>query len=476
MYSFISSKLRNLVTKTLDNSYITYQNNANRHMMPFFKSMLKEQSFHPKILLDIALFKINKNKYIIHKRDIFNSLVDFEQKDKHNFLNSASKTLADLFKMTSFDKSVGGVINSTLLANLTSGLFINPFTNEPIQLSIQSDSANQCIRFSTKYLFVGEHDISRVIINEDDITDIANLMKLSNNFSNRDEIAKEYTIYHELSHDSHFQNYRLYKDAIRLGIGLPNKTNMLQEVEADLSSILYIIKDRKLNILDSFELINGVLNFRCSVNNKTVWDSSLKCLTEESIHYHITQPALIVLTRIINDEGVDFIHQMSCLEITNIAYHIADIVDEKFYLHAYQSLLPADRDAFKHYLLDTLNEELVCFYLLSYYGNDIIEYNNASIEVRQIKFLEMAEQLIEKVYSTDKRVIEHTLLFRTLVAFQYTLNIMPEKIQDLYLCQETKKLSSIVYDIFLERIAFNKQIDVQHTRTSINISIKEKSD
>ena len=475
MYSFISSKLRKLVTKTLDNSYITYQNNADRNMTPFFKSMLKSQSFHPKMLLDIALFKINKHKYIINKRAIFNSLVDLEQKDKHDFLNSSGKTLADLFKMTSFDKSVGSVINSTLLANLRSGLFINPFTNEPIKLSIQSNSVNQCIRFSTKYLFVGEHDISRVIINEDDIADIANLMKLSTDFVNRDEIVKEYTIYHELSHDSHFQNYRLYKDAIRLGIGLPNKTNMLQEVEADLSSILYIIKDRKLNILDSFELINGVLNFRCGVNNKTVWDSSLKCLTEDTIHYHITQPALIVLTRIINDEGVDFIHQMSCLEITNIAYHIADIVDEKFYLHTYQSLLPADREVFKSYLLDTHNEQFICFYLLSYYGNDIIEYNNASIEVRQTKFLEMTDQLIEKVYSTDKRVIEHNLLFRTLVSFQYALNITPEKIQNLYLCRETKELSSIVYDSLLERLVFNKKIEVHHTRNSINISIKEKS-
>ena len=201
----------------------------------------------------------------------------------------------------------------------------------------------------------------------------------------------------------------------------------------------------------------------------------MKCLTEDTIHYHITQPALIVLTRIINDEGVDFIHQMSCLEITNIAYHIADIVDEKFYLHTYQSLLPADREVFKSYLLDTHNEQFICFYLLSYYGNDIIEYNNASIEVRQTKFLEMTDQLIEKVYSTDKRVIEHNLLFRTLVSFQYALNITPEKIQNLYLCRETKELSSIVYDSLLERLVFNKKIEVHHTRNSINISIKEKS-
>lgn len=475
MYSFISSKLRQLVTKTLDDSYITYQNHADRNVPTFLKSMLKTQPFHPKMLLEVALFKINKDQYIINKRDIFNSLVALEQTNKHDFLNSASKTLADLFKMTAFDKPVGGVINSALLANLTSGLFINPFTDQPIQVSIQSDTANQCMRYSTKYLFVGEHDISRVVINEQDITDIAALMRLSSDFANREAIVKEYTIYHELSHDSHFQNYRLYKDAIRMGVDIPKKTNMLQEIEADVSSILYIIKDRKLNIMDAFELINGVLNFRCGINNRTAWDLSLKCLTEDTVHYHITQPALMVLTRIINDEGVGFIHQMNCLDITNMAYHISDIVDEHFYLHTYQSLLPASRDEFKYYLLDTSNEQLVCFYLLSYYGEDIIAYNNASIEVRQTKFLEMAEQLVEKVYSTDERVVNHTLFFRTLVAFQYTLNITPEKLQALYLCEETKVLSSSVYDNFLERLVFNKHIEVEHTRNTINLSIKEKS-
>lgn len=475
MYSFIRRKLRNLVTKTLDDSYITYQNHADRNVATFLTSVLKTQPFHPKLLLEVALFKINKHKYIINKRDIFNSLVALEQTNKQDFLNSASKTLADLFTSTTFDKPVGDVINSTVLADLKSGLFINPFTNQPIELAVITDTVNQCMRYSTKYLFVGENDLSKVTINEAGVTEIADLMRLSTDFANRDEIVKEFTIYHELSHDSHFQNYRLYRDSIRMGIDIPKKTKMLQEIEADLSSILYVIKDRKLNIMDAFELINGVVNFRCSVNSKTVWDSSLKCLTEETVHYHITQPALLVLTRMINDEGVGFIHQMSCLEITNIAYHIADIVGDDFYLHNYKSLLPEDREVFKYYLLDTSNEQLMCFYLLSYYGEDIIAYNNAPLEVRQDKFLEMADQLVEKMYSTDERVVDNTLLFRTLVAFQYTLNISPEKLQALYLCKETQVLSSSVYDNFLERLVFDKRIDVEHTRNTINISIKEKS-
>jgi hypothetical protein len=475
MYSFISSKLRKLVKKTLDDSYITYQNHADRNVTPFLKSVLKTQPFHPKLLLEVALFRINKHKYIINKRDIFNSLVALEQNNKQDFLNSASKTLADLFTSTTFDKPVGDVINSTVLADLKSGLFINPFTNQPIELSILTDTSNQCMRYSTKYLFVGEHDLSKVTINEAGVTEIADLMQLSKDFANRDAIVKEFTIYHELSHDSHFQNYRLYKDSIRMGVDVPKKTKMLQEIEADLSSILYVIKDRKLNIIDAFELINGVVTFRCSVNNKTVWDSSIKCLTEETVHYHVTQPALLVLTRMINDEGVGFIHQMSCLDITNIAYHIADIVDDDFYSHNYKALLPEDREVFKYYLLDTSNEQLMCFYLLSYYGADIIAYNNATLEVRQDKFLEMADQLVEKVYSTDERVVDNTLLFRTLVAFQYTLNISPEKLQGLYLCKETQVLSSSVYDNFLERLVFDKHIDVEHTRNTINISIKEKS-
>lgn len=475
MYSFIRRKLRKLVSKTLDDSYNTYQNHADRNVATFLTSVLKTQPFHPKLLLEVALFKINKHKYIINKRDIFNSLVALEQTNKQDFLNSASKTLADLFTITTFDKPVGDVINSTVLADLKSGLFINPFTNQPIELAVMTDTVNQCMRYSTKYLFVGENDLSKVTINEAGVTEIADLMRLSTDFANRDEIVKEFTIYHELSHDSHFQNYRSYKDAIRMGVDIPNKTKMLHEIESDLSSILYIIKDRKLNIMDAFELINGVVNFRCSVNNNTKWDLSLKCLTEETTHYHITQPALLVLTRMINDEGVGFIHQMSCLEITNIAYHIADIVDKDFYSHNYKSLLPEDRDVFKHYLKDFSNEQLMCFYLLSYYGEDIITYNNAPLEVRQDKFLEMADQLVEKMYSTDERVVDNTLLFRTLVAFQYTLNISPEKLQALYLCKETQALSSSVYDNFLERLVFDKRIDIEHTRNTINISIKEKS-
>lgn len=472
MFSSIIHKLKNLVSTSLDNSYMTYQKHADRNLVPFLKTVMKDQPFHPKHLLTLALFRVNKHKYIINKRDIFNALVALEQTNKNEFLNSAVGALDGLFKSTRFDKPVGNVINSQSLANLESGFFINPFTNQPIELSILEDDVNKCIRFSTKYLFVGENDTTTVVVNEKDITDITELMRLSDDLADREALAKEYTIYHELSHDSHFQNYRLYKDAVKMKVDIPMKTKRLQEIEADISSILYIIKDRKLSINDAFEVINGVMNFRCGINYKTVWDSSLKCLTEDSIHYHITQPALLVLSRMINDEGVRFIHQISALEITNIAYHIADSVDDDFYFHNYKALLPEDSNEFQRYLLDTTNENLVFFYLLSYYGAEVVNYAGESLEFRKAKFDEMANHLVKKVYSNDELIVQNTLCFRTLVSFQYAVNITPEKIQKLYLCDETKAISSVVYDNFLERFVFKKNIEIEHTRNNINVTIK----
>lgn len=158
MFSSIIHKLKNLVSTSLDNSYMTYQKHADRNLVPFLKTVMKDQPFHPKHLLTLALFRVNKHKYIINKRDIFNALVALEQTNKNEFLNSAVGALDGLFKSTRFDKPVGNVINSQSLANLESGFFINPFTNQPIELSILEDDVNKCIRFSTKYLFVGEND------------------------------------------------------------------------------------------------------------------------------------------------------------------------------------------------------------------------------------------------------------------------------------------------------------------------------
>lgn len=472
MCSMISRKLSKLISNVLDESYLTYQENADRHIKPFLKSVLKSQPFHPKTLLHIALFRINKHKYIINKKEIFNNLVALEQSNKQAFLNSSGQALADLFKNSTLDRPVGGVINSTILKTLQSGTYINPFTNEPIEISIREKGVNQCIRFSSKYLFVGESDMSTVVVNQQDMTDIAALMRMSDEMENKDDIIKEYTIYHELSHDSHFQNYRLYKDAVKMGVDIPHKTKRLQEIESDISSILYIIKDRKLSIIDAFEVINGVMNFRCSTNYKTAWDRSLKSLTEDSIHYHITQPALLILTRMINDEGVKFIHSMSCLAITNIAYHIADLADEDFYQANYKELLPENKNEFRHYLLDTSNENLVFFYLLSHFGAEVIDFVKESLEFRKSKFNEMADQLIEKLYSDQDSVINNSLHFRTLVAFQYAVNINPEKIQSLYLSDTTKDLADTAYNNYLERLVFEKNIEIEHTRHIVKLTMK----
>lgn len=468
----ISHKLSKLVNNALDESYMIYQEHADRSITHFFKALVKRDSFHPKTLLHIALFRINKHKYIINKRDIFNSLVALEQSDTQAFLNSSGQALATLFKSTAFNKPIGDVLNSKLIKNLQSGTYKNPFTNQPIEISIRENGSNQCIRFSSKYLFTGQNDTSTVVVNQQDITDIAALMRMSDEMQYRDDIIKEYTIYHELSHDSHFQNYRLYKDAVRLGTDIPQKTKRLQEIESDISSILYIIKDRKLSVLEAFEVINGVMNFRCGTNYKTRWDTSLRSMSEDSIHYHITQPALLVLTRMINDEGVKFIHSMSCLAISNIAYHIADLVDDSFYVDNYRSLLPLDKQEFKHYLLDTSNENLVFFYLLSYFGAEVIDYGTESLDFRKAKFNEMADQLVEKLYSTDELVVNNSLNFRTLVAFQYAVNINPEKIQALYLSEETKKLADCVYNNYLERLVFEKNIEIEHTRQSVKVRIQ----
>ena len=472
MCSMISRKLSKLIDNALDESYMVYQEHADRSLTPFLKSLLKRNSFHPKSLLHIALFRINKHKYIINKRDIFNSLVALEQSDQQAFLNSSGEALADLFKSSPFDKPVGGMINSTIIKELQSGVYINPFTNQPIELSIRENSVNQCIRFASKYLFVGQNDMSTVVLNQQDITDIADLMRMSDDMANKDDIIKEYTIYHELSHDSHFQNYRLYKDAVKMGVDIPHKTKILQEIESDVSSILYIIKDRKLTINEAFEVINGVMNFRCGTNYKTLWDSSLKSPTEETIHYHITQPALLILTRMINDEGVKFIHSMSCLAITNIAYHIANLSDEGVYYANYKALLPVDKNEFKKYLLDTSNENLVFFYLLSYFGAEIMNFTESSLELRTSKFNEMANKLIEKLYSDKEIVIHNSLYFRTLVAFQYAANINPEKIQSLYLSDTTKELADSVYNSYLERLVFEKNIEIEHTRHIVKLTIK----
>lgn len=472
MCSMISRKLSKLIDNALDESYMVYQEHADRSLTPFLKSLLKRNSFHPKSLLHIALFRINKHKYIINKRDIFNSLVALEQSDQQAFLNSSGEALADLFKSSPFDKPVGGMINSTIIKELQSGVYINPFTNQPIELSIRENSVNQCIRFASKYLFVGQNDMSTVVLNQQDITDIADLMRMSDDMANKDDIIKEYTIYHELSHDSHFQNYRLYKDAVKMGVDIPHKTKILQEIESDVSSILYIIKDRKLTINEAFEVINGVMNFRCGTNYKTLWDSSLKSPTEETIHYHITQPALLILTRMINDEGVKFIHSMSCLAITNIAYHIANLSDEGVYYANYKALLPVDKNEFKKYLLDTSNENLVFFYLLSYFGAEIMNFTQSSLELRKSKFNEMADKLIEKLYSDKEIVIHNSLYFRTLVAFQYAVNINPEKIQSLYLSETTKELADSVYNNYLERLVFEKNIEIEHTRHIVKLTIK----
>lgn len=472
MCSMISRKLSKLIDNALDKSYMVYQEHADRSLTPFLKSLLKRNSFHPKSLLHIALFRINKHKYIINKRDIFNSLVALEQSDQQAFLNSSGEALADLFKSSPFDKPVGGMINSTIIKELQSGVYINPFTNQPIELSIRENSVNQCIRFASKYLFVGQNDMSTVVLNQQDITDIADLMRMSDDMANKDDIIKEYTIYHELSHDSHFQNYRLYKDAVKMGVDIPHKTKILQEIESDVSSILYIIKDRKLTINEAFEVINGVMNFRCGTNYKTLWDSSLKSPTEETIHYHITQPALLILTRMINDEGVKFIHSISCLAITNIAYHIANLSDEGVYHANYKSLLPVDKNEFKKYLLDNSNENLVFFYLLSYFGAEIMNFTQSSLELRKSKFNEMADKLIEKLYSDKEIVIHNSLYFRTLVAFQYAVNINPEKIQSLYLSETTKELADSVYNNYLERLVFEKNIEIEHTRHIVKLTIK----
>lgn len=472
MCSMISRKLSKLIDNALDESYMVYQEHADRSITPFLKSLLKRNSFHPKSLLHIALFRINKHKYIINKRDIFNSLVALEQSDQQAFLNSSGEALADLFKSSPFDKPVGGMINSTVIKELQSGVYINPFTNQPIEISIRENSVNQCIRFASKYLFVGQNDTSTVIVNQQDITDITDLMRMSDDMANKDDIIKEYSIYHELSHDSHFQNYRLYKDAVKMGGDIPHKTKILQEIESDVSSILYIIKDRKLTINEAFEVINGVMNFRCGTNYKTLWDSSLKSPTEETIHYHITQPALLILTRMINDEGVKFIHSMSCLAITNIAYHIANLSDEGVYQANYKSLLPVDKNEFKKYLLDTSNENLVFFYLLSYFGAEIMNFTESSLELRTSKFNEMADKLIEKLYSDKEIVIHNSLYFRTLVAFQYAANINPEKIQSLYLSDTTKELADSVYNSYLERLVFEKNIEIEHTRHIVKLTIK----
>lgn len=472
MISILNRNLKKLAKQMLDNTYMTYQRYADRNLSSFLKSLLKERSYHPKTLVDIVFFNFNKHQYIVNKRDIFNALVALEENNKNEFLNSSGQALAHLFKSSPFSREVGGLINAELLSNLKSGFYINPFTNQPIEMSVVSNDVNKCVRFSTKYLFVGENDTSTIIINEQDIAEINELMHLPDDMKDRDAIIKEYTIYHELAHDSHFQNYRLYKDAVKMGVDIPKRTKMLQEIESDISSILYLIKDRKLNIEEAFEVINGVVNFRCGINFKTTWDKSLQCPTEDTIHYHITQPALLVLSRMINDEGVRFIHNMSCIEITNIAYHIADMVDDSYYLHSYKTLLPVDKNEFKYYLLDTSNESMVFFYLLSYYGGEVVNYGDKSLDFRKEKFDEMAEKLVEKLYSDNDLVINNALYFRTLVGFQYAVNITPKKVQELYLSLETKEISDIVYNGFLERLVFNKKIEIEHTRKNISISIK----
>lgn len=472
MNSKIIDKLKTMITNLLDSSYMTYQNNADRKIKPFLVSVLKSQAPHPKLLLEVVLFKINKVKYILNKRDLFNSLVALEESNNTAFLNGSVNALAELFKSNHFNYPLGGLIDSNLLKNLKTGAYINPFTEQPILLSVVSDDSNKCIRFSTKYLFSGGDETSTVVINDNDTREIAVSMRLSESLVNREDIAREYIIYHELSHDSHFQNYRIYKDAVKMASDIPKKTKRLQEIEADISSILYIIKNRKLNDVDAFDLINGVMNFRCSISAKTALDVAIKCPTEDSVHYHITQPSLLILSRMINDEGIGFIHQMKNLEIANIAYHIANIVSDDYYFYNYISLLPTDSDEFKTYLLDTANEKLTCFYLLSYYGEEITTFSDAPIDIRKEKFSVMADELVKKLYSKDELISKHSLFFRTLVAYQYAININPEKIQNVYLSRITGVFANIVYENFLERLAIDKPIEIEHKRNLVTVKIK----
>jgi hypothetical protein len=468
----IPQKLKKALAALLDNSYHQYMQNPDRKLISFLKAVHSRKKMSSNILIDILFFSSNKYRYVFNKRDIFNALVLFEEKDNTQFINSSAKTLADLFYPTSFEGNVGPVINATVLPHIKTGLYINPFTQQPIEVHISQDEKdmNKCIKYSTKYLFSGVGEYSKIVINYDDITDITASMKLPDSLANHRAIAQEYIIYHELSHDSHYQNYRMYKDATKMNVDLPKKTKVLQEIESDISSVLYVIKDRKLDISDAFELLNGVLNFRCSITVKNAPDTAVRCLTEESIHYHVTQPSLLVLSRIINDQGVGFIHNMSTLEITTIAYHIAELVyDESFLTKQYKSLLPKNPDEFRLELLDTQIEAVSAFYLLSFYGDSLLEFMNADIEIRRNKFEDMVDQLINKLYSDKENIVKNSLLFRVLVAYQFAVVATPEKIQKIYLNEDIGKISAMVYDNFLERLVFKKTIEVEHNRDSIRI-------
>lgn len=481
------NKLKIKISKTLDalkdSSYDVYTEYANERLFSLMKLMYNQQGLSSQLLWSALFFHENKKQWVNNKAVMFEQLINIEKKFPMNFNSDAINIFEKIYSIHKKPKNfhIKGLVTATLINDLfmednTDYYCINPFTDDYIKVNINGSNTNCCFQTKNRHLYTENSHIANVFINKDGVNGIIEEFKVG--LFEKESIIRDYIVYHELAHDSHFQNYLNYQDIKANNKDYHKEVQTNNETQADIASIIMIIKERKLAIDDALSFIQAVMTFRNNTFLKAKPDQAMSCVIDDTTATHTTQPGIVILLRMIKEHGLDFIYKMKGKEISSIAYQIGNIsVDTSYREHIYRTLLPKSEDDFKLMIDDGDAASILAYYSISYVEfDDVVKFKDINNITKEEAFFVkniVINYLSYKLYNPLDVMVRLNAEFRVKFSFEYMEHCEYQGLIELLRSKIVVEYADLVYKTHQEvSEKEDDKFELIHTRNNIEIALK----
>lgn len=220
------------------------------------------------------------------------------------------------------------------------GIYLNPFSEKYILIEldpiIKKNKSSYMVTNDTSIMKQKYFGSLKVVIKKSNVQD--------GNFKN-EFINLKYILYHELAH-AHFVN-------------ILSVLNNHHEINADLSSIIYVIKNENLNVTESQSLIDD--NLRMRVKTANLFKYGRHICNRKRIH---STEAALILFRTIDEE---MLNTLKTIEYTDIVRYVT------IWLQSVSGLL------LNPYSVDFKNKQLLSFLFHNTYNDKIMKPDSETI-------------------------------------------------------------------------------------------------
>lgn len=400
----------------MNETYQHYFKHPYSRFKDYFKVTLRDFGFSKKTLQHLISFNTNKKLNKIDRDNRMKDLVNLERNNKAVF----EKTfIAELRSIYHFDDHLNFDI-SDFKGVIETSCYRNPFSQRIIVLLEDKDKyckPIQCCRIRDKHLYSDWSNISFIDYSEDKFKEAANIINMDET-SPLYPLFKHYIVLHEMAHDTDYQNYILFKDYSE-GLPILAETYCIAENDADILSVLYLIKQYSMTHEQAKDLIQMILKFRSIINKHKYIERSVSFSSDSEFKY-LTEPSLLIILGLVHTKNMDYFFDLT---VDDMILMSMKIIEKSrcmlFRKNCYNNMLPTNSDEFFEDILSEKFQAFFNYYLVSIYGfNKVLELNKMTYEEKQNMANDFKSKLIRKLY--DPIFDEAHVDLRLKIGFEYS--------------------------------------------------------